>query len=208
MLLVFDINETLLDLAPMDDVLGGSDRRRDWFGLVIRTAMVSAATGDYRDFAELGGAAGRALGLDDDAVATLAATMRALPSHPDVRPGLIALRDAGHRLVALGNSPLRVLEPQLAHADLDAMLHATYSAEQAGALKPNPAPYLFVLDAEHVEPAEATMVAAHDWDVAGAVAVGMRGALITRKGTERPLPLQPDPDYTVATIEELANRLG
>ena len=205
MLYVFDINETLLDLAGLDAEFGSPDLRRAWFTLVIRTSHVSAATGDYRDFAQIGAAAGRYLGVDDTAMQRVARAMRALPPHPDVLPGLHRLHDAGHRLVALGNSPRRVLDPQLEHSGIASLLHATYSVEQAGQLKPNPAAYRLVLDGEGVAPREATMVAAHDWDVAGAAAVGMRTALVVR-GDQRPLPLQPAPDLSVADLEELAAR--
>ncbi len=37
MLLVFDVNETLLDLSPLNHIFG--DHRR-WFDLLIRTATV------------------------------------------------------------------------------------------------------------------------------------------------------------------------
>ena len=200
---VFDINETMLDLADLDAEFGSSDLRRAWFTLVLRTSHVSAATGDYRDFAEIGAAAGHYLGVDDEAMQRVARRMRTLPPHPDVLPGLQRLRDAGHRLVALGNSPRRVLEPQLEHSGIADLLHATYSVEQAGQLKPNLAAYRLVLAAEGVSPQEATMVAAHDWDIAGAAAAGMRTALVVR-ADQRPLPLQPEPDLRVADLQELA----
>jgi len=201
-LFIFDINETLLDMRPLDDVIGSTERRREWFALVIKAALVSASTGVYRDFADLGGAAAAMCGLGEDAVERLGATMRTLPGHPDVLPGLKRLRGGGHRLVALGNSPRRVLEPQLENAGIAPLLHAVYSVEQAHALKPHPAAYHHALTAEGVTAAEATMVAAHDWDIAGAAAVGMRTALLTRGG-QRPLPLQPAPTSTVSTIGQL-----
>lgn len=53
MLYVFDVNETLLDLAGLDDTLGGGQNRRVWFGCVIRGGLVCVATSVYRDFADL-----------------------------------------------------------------------------------------------------------------------------------------------------------
>lgn len=90
MLYVFDINETMLDLAALD----GDPVERDevfgstWFTLVIRTSHVSAATGAYRDFGDIGAAAGRYLGVDDAVMGRVARAMRELPPHPDVVPGL------------------------------------------------------------------------------------------------------------------------
>jgi 2-haloalkanoic acid dehalogenase type II len=142
MLWVFDINETLLDLSPLDTVFaeeaGAVELRRAWFDLLIRTALVVTAIGGYRDFAQLGADCARATGLGDEAIARLGATMRSLPAHPDVPGALDALRESGQRLVALGNSPKQVIESQLAHAGVAGLFDGAYSAEQAGALKPAP----------------------------------------------------------------------
>jgi 2-haloacid dehalogenase len=183
LLYVFDVNETLLDLAGLDDILGGEQNRRTWFDLVIRAALVSAATCVYRDFADLALMAARYLETTDvvpfDAARNLPQAMSALTPHADVLPALRRMREHGHRLVVLGNSPRRVLDPQLEATGIVDLLHNLYSVEQAGALKPNPAPYHLVLNREDAEPLDAVMVAAHDWDLAGAAAVGMRTVLVT-----------------------------
>lgn len=197
MQIVFDINETLLDLAPLDDVLGGPDVRTRWFDLVIHTALVVTASGDYRDFAEIAGHCARAVAPGSD-VSRLGATLRSLPPHPDVEPALARLREQGHRLVALGNSPRAVIEAQVAGLGFDVI----HSAEEAGALKPSPKAYALLDRGD--EPA--VMVAAHDWDVAGAKAAGLRTAFVARDG-RIPLPGQPDPDWTVTDLTELAREL-
>jgi 2-haloacid dehalogenase len=197
MLLVFDINETLLDLAPLDDVLGGTEVRTRWFDLVIHTALVVTASGRYQDFAEIAGACARTVAPEAD-VPALGRTLRSLPPHPDVVPALAELREQGHRLVALGNSPQAVVESQVAGLGFDAV----YSAEAAGALKPSPKAYALV---EHGgEPP--VMVAAHDWDIAGAQAAGMRTAFVTRDG-RLPLPAHVSPDWTVTDLAEWARSL-
>lgn len=197
MLMVFDINETLLDLAPLDDVLGGAEVRTRWFDLLIHTALVVTASGRYQDFAQLAGACARTVAPEAD-LPRLAVALRSLPPHPDVEPALADLRDQGHRLVALGNSPQAVIEAQLGDLGFDAI----YSAESAGALKPSPAAYALV---EHAgEPP--VMIAAHDWDIAGAQAAGMRTAFVTRDG-RLPLPAHPSPDWTVTDLAEWARSL-
>jgi 2-haloacid dehalogenase len=211
MLWVFDVNETLLDLAPLDGVFerrtGVAGLRSEWFDLLIRTALVVTATDRYEDFAALGAASARAVArrhgadFDDEAVAELGATIRTLPPHPEVRAALTALRDRGHRLVALGNSPQAVVDAQLAHADLVPPLEAVYSVQRAGVLKPGPRAYRLVLESEGVEPGEAVMVAAHDWDVAGAQAAGMRTVFLTR-GHGEPLPSGPGPDVVARDLTE------
>jgi 2-haloacid dehalogenase len=206
---VFDVNETLLDLSPLDGVFerhtGVPGLRAEWFDLLIRSALATTAAGQYRDFAQLGaacaGSVAQAHGTrsTEAVVAQLAATMRALPVHPEVPTALAALRERGHRLVALANSPQAVVQAQLDHAKLATLMDAVYSAEGARALKPAAAPYRLVLTAENVAPDQAVMVAAHDWDIAGAQAVGMRTAFVARGG-RRPLPSWPDPDLVAADL--------
>jgi len=50
------------------------------------------------------------------------------------------------------------------------------SVEEAGRFKPDPAPYQVALQRAAVEPCQALMVAAHDWDIIVARAVGILGA--------------------------------
>jgi 2-haloacid dehalogenase len=209
MLWVFDVNETMLDLSPLDDVFaahtGAPQLRTHWFDLLIRTALVTTATGGYRDFGQLGAACARAVGQahgtpwDDNASAGLGAALRTLPAHPDVAPALTALRERGERLVALANSPQATVDAQLQHAGLAGIFHAVYSVEGAGMLKPGPAAYHLVLRSEAVDADRAVMVAAHDWDIAGAQAVGMRTAFIARDDRV-PLPGWPTPDIVAPDL--------
>ncbi|WP_051799285.1 haloacid dehalogenase type II [Catenuloplanes japonicus] len=216
MLWVFDVNETLLDLAPLDDVFarhtGAAELRATWFDLVIRTALTTTAAGEYRDFGQIGGACARAVAdahgtpLDDAALGEVAGTMRGLPAHPEVAATLTALRADGHRIVALANSPQATVDAQLAHAGLAPLFDAVYSAETVRALKPSPAAYRLVLDTEQTDPARTAMVAAHDWDIAGAHAAGMRTAFVARAG-RRPLPHWPAPDAVGADLAEATSAL-
>ncbi len=184
MLLIFDINETLLDLSPLDDVFGN---HRPWFDLLIRTATVRTAAASYVDFGQLGAACARqvlgiAEGADDPRLARLTDTMRSLPPHPDTVAGLQLARHGGHRVVALGNSPRATVDAQLDHAGLSTLFDAAYSADEVRALKPSPTPYRLVLEKEHVAADAATLIAAHDWDVAGASLAGLRSVLVRRGG--------------------------
>lgn len=69
------------------------------------------------------------------------------------------------------------------------------SVEEVRACKPDARVYRAALERFG---AEATLVAAHGWDVAGARAAGMRAVFV---GTEWPLPLDP-PELTAASLEE------
>ena len=108
---VFDVNETLLDLRaldpPFEAAFGRPDVRREWFGQLLQSALVSIVTDAYRDFGTLGGAAlemvaaRHGLTLPDAQRDAILGTMRRLPPHPEVRSALERLRGAGVRLAAL-----------------------------------------------------------------------------------------------------------
>src|SRR5437879_12957723 len=52
--LVFDVNETLLDLAALDPhfkrVFGDAAVRREWFATMLQSALLLTVTGPYFDF--------------------------------------------------------------------------------------------------------------------------------------------------------------
>ncbi|HVV09066.1 haloacid dehalogenase type II [Amycolatopsis sp.] len=213
MLCVFDINETLLDLTALDemflDLTGSATAREEWFTLVIHTALTVTATGGYRDFAEIAGAAAGAIAagygrpFDDAQRQRIGAGLRELPPHPDVPDALARLRGDGFTLVALGNSPLATIEAQLANSGLAGLFDRVFSAEQAGALKPAAAPYRQVLDAYDIRADEAIMIAAHDWDIAGAQAAGLRTGFVARPG-QTELPGAPAATLTAPDLGALA----
>ncbi|WP_371807631.1 HAD family hydrolase, partial [Arhodomonas sp. KWT] len=112
--IVFDVNETLLDLAALDPVFerlfGDAGARREWFAQVLQSAMTVTLTGRYEDFSTVGAAAlsmvaqRRGVTLERAGRQDVAAGMRRLPPHPEVADALARLRDAGFPLVALTNS--------------------------------------------------------------------------------------------------------
>ena len=212
MLWIFDVNETMLDLSPLDSVFaqhfGTPNARGEWFNLLVRSALVATASGQYRDFAQLGAACARTVAqrfdvqLPQAAVEQIGTTMRRLPAHADVPDALATLRAAGHRLVVLANSPQAVVDAQLEYAGLTGLLDQVYSAEHAATLKPGPAAYRFALEREGHRPDDSVLVAAHDWDIAGAQAAGMHTVFVARPGHTL-LPTWPDPDAVVADFHPL-----
>jgi len=190
--IVFDVNETLLDVGALDPffigMFGESAARREWFGQMLQSAFVSTITGTYRDFGTLGMSAltmvARRRGvelLDKDRTA-LRDGMRQLPPHPEVREALERLRAAGFRLVTLTNSTLEAGEAQLANAGLREFLEQTLSADSVRRLKPAPEPYRMAAARMGVTVQEIRLVAAHAWDIAGALNAGCAAAFVARPG--------------------------
>ncbi|MFN2518201.1 MAG: HAD hydrolase-like protein, partial [Jatrophihabitantaceae bacterium] len=67
------------------------------------------------------------------------------------------------------------------------------SADSVQRLKPAPEPYLAVAKAFDVDICDVRLVAAHSWDVAGALAAGCTAAFVARPGMVlSPLGRQPD----------------
>jgi 2-haloacid dehalogenase len=202
---VFDVNETLLDMAALDDAVFGGDSalRGRWFSQVLQSALVTTLLGGYRPFGELGASALEMVAPDRSPEA-LRAAMTTMPAFPDVRPALEALRARGDRLAALTQSKADVLEAQVAGAGIADCFDELCSADQAGRLKPAPEPYRYAVSRLGVEPGEATLVAAHAWDVAGAHAAGLQTVLVARPGVAAD-PSQPPPGRVVRDLGELAS---
>ncbi|TDV44242.1 haloacid dehalogenase type II [Actinophytocola oryzae] len=216
MLCVFDVNETLLDLAALDeffaDVTGDPAARREWFDLMIHNALVITATGGYRPFGQIAAACLPTVAVTRGRTATpeqqreLGQRLRRLPAHPEAAGAVTRLRDAGFAVVALTNSVLDVAEDQLRNAGLSPLFDAVYSADQVGRLKPAPEPYRFVVEARQASPSDAVLIAAHDWDVAGATAAGLSAAFVAREGrvplssTDAPAVVGVDLDDITASL--------
>jgi 2-haloacid dehalogenase len=190
--IAFDVNETLLDLgaldAPFEALLGNAARRPQWFAQMLQLAFAGGLTGQYVDFTAAQRAALAMLGeregvpLSADDIDSLVALMSSLPPHPEVPGALAGLARTSLRLVALTNSVRAVARAQLAYAGLDRYFHAVMSADEVAHLKPAPQPYLEVAERCDVPIGEVRLVAAHWWDVAGALSAGCQAAFVARPG--------------------------
>jgi 2-haloacid dehalogenase len=217
--LVFDVNETLIDIhsmAPLFAELFG-DRRvlREWFGQLVMYSMTATLSERYVDFFTLGQGVLRMLGdiyrvnITDDDVLRVKAGMLTMPAHPDAADGLTQLRDNGFRLVTLTNSPPTAGGPTpLENAGLAGLFERQLSVDSCRAFKPSPVVYRYVCQVLDVAPADCMMVAAHVWDTLGAQNVGFKTALITRWGNP-PLPVDglPQPNLVVDDLRQLAEQL-
>jgi 2-haloacid dehalogenase len=214
--IAFDVNETLLDLASLDEVFerafGNAAVRAEWFALMLQLTFVGGLTGRYVDFPSAQRAAlsmladSRGIALDEGVAETLVARMRQLAPHPDAAGALARLADAGFPLAALTNSPRDVARAQLEHAELAGGFAAILSADDVRALKPRPEPYHLVAETFGVPVADVRLVAAHAWDVSGALAAGCAAAFVGRGG-KVPSPLGERPDIVGRDLDEVADRI-
>ena len=213
--IAFDVNETLLDLraldAPFAAAFGDASLRPLWFALMLQAAFVGGLTGSYVDFTTAQRSALAMLATRQKVSLTAAQTdaivdgMRALPPHPEVRGAMERLRRR-FRLVALTNSPADVAEAQMRNGGLRDLLEAVYSADEVKTLKPAAAPYRMVAERTGVPIGEVRLVAAHGWDIAGALAAGCRAAFVARPGAVL-YPHGPQPDVVGPDLATVADAL-
>lgn len=214
--IVFDVNETLLDLGALDPdfarIFGEVAARQSWFQQMLQSAFVSTITGAYADFGAIGMAAldmlaaRRGISLGDDDRQAVREGMRALPPHPDVREALMRLRDSGLRLATLTNSTAAVGDAQIVNAGLRDLFEQTLSADTVRRLKPAPEPYRMAAEAMGVPIGEVRLVAAHAWDIAGALRAGCAAAFVGRSGQVLD-PLVERPDIVGADLREVADQI-
>jgi 2-haloacid dehalogenase len=213
---LFDVNETLLDLAALDGeferVFGDRGVRLAWFGQLLQSAMVATITDRYSDFGTVGRAAldmtAEKLGVElsaEDREAVVGGMTR-LPAHPEVPGALRRLEEGGLRLASLTNSTEKVARAQLEHAGVIDRFEAVLSADMVRRLKPAPEPYRMAAERLGVDPGDVLLVAAHAWDVAGALRAGCQAAFVARPGKVLD-PLVEPPELVVADLDELADLL-
>lgn len=210
--LVFDVNETMLDLSALDPhfdrIFTDRRSRAEWFALVLRNALTLTVTKRYSDFGAIAGAsltmvaATRGITLTQSDRDTIAAAVRNLPPHADVAPSLDLVQRSGLKLAALTNSPPDIATAQLANAGLARYFTQILSVHPTQRFKPHPATYRHAAEQLATPLEQMMMVAAHDWDIAGAMAVGMQGAYITRPGMALN-PLLPPPTITAPTMDAI-----
>lgn len=214
--LVFDVNETLLDLRgldrPFEQVFGDAKVRGEWFQQLLQSALVSTVTDAYADFGTIGRAAlaivarRRGRQLADAEVDQILGAVKRLPPHPEVADALERLRDGGYRLATLTNSTGAVAQAQLENAGLAPLFERIVSADTARRLKPAPEAYHLAARELGVEVGQLRLVAAHAWDVAGALRAGCLAAFVARPGMVLD-PLAPSPDIVGADLGEIADAL-
>jgi 2-haloacid dehalogenase len=214
--IAFDVNETLLDLRVLDpyfeELFGAAAVRGQWFAQMLQLSFVGGLTGRYLDFTTAQRAALQMLaarqGVDmsDAAVAEMVERMKSLPPHPEVDVALARLQDTGLTMIALTNSTAEVAAAQLSHAQLRDRFNAVMSADDGRALKPAAAPYHAVARAFDVLPDRVRLVAAHSWDISGALSAGLKAAFVTRPGMVLS-PVGPQPDIVGADLGAVVDQI-
>ena len=216
--LVFDVNQTLSDLAPLADRFGEVGAPRElataWFAGLLRDGFALATTGEAAPFAEIARAELEWVlrpvigeGKLSAAVGHVLDGLGSLGVHPDVADGVRALRALDIELVTLSNGAASVAEGLFERAGIRAEFSRLLSVEDAGVWKPAAAAYDHALTDCGVPAEKAMLVAVHPWDIHGASRAGLRTAWLNRDGASYPGHFAA-PEVSVGSLVDLAAELG
>ena len=216
-IIVFDVNETLLDLDTIqpvfDRIFGDPAAMRLWFADLITYSEALTLAGVYVPFTDIGGAVLRMLAATRDIMiseadaAELTDRFATMPPHPEVPAALRRLRAHGFRLFTLTDNTLAISGRQLEHGGIIDLFERRFSVDETVKRhKPAPEAYHSVAAALGVEPGNICLIASHVWDTLGAAATGWQAALILREGNA-PLDVGPQPDYIGADLDAVADQL-
>jgi 2-haloacid dehalogenase len=127
-----------------------------------------------------------------------------LPAWPDVVEGLARLKRR-YIIAPVSNGHISIMTNLAKHTGMD--WDAILGAEIAQGYKPQPQVYLKSAEAAGVAPAEAMMVAAHEYDLIAAASCGLKTALVPRPleyGPDRPADPAPPQTFDVVAADFLA----
>ena len=216
--LIFDVNETLLDietLTPLFQRIFGDGRvMREWFAQLVLYSQALTVAGVYTSFGSLGVGVlqmvgqTRGVSVNNRDVDELRARMRTMPAHPDVAAALQRLKTAGFRLITLTNSAPEARGNPLQRAGLAGYFERMFSVDAVKRFKPAPETYRHAGATLGVDMPSMCLVAAHAWDTLGAKAAGCAAALVARAGNAS-LSVEgvPQPDIVAPNLSGIADEI-
>src|SRR5580704_12323777 len=163
-LIVFDVNETLLDLGTMEPtfqrIFCDKSAMRLWFANLILYSAALTVAGCYVPFTDIGSAVMKMLAdtqgikIDEADRRELTEKFSTMPPHPEVPAALRKLRDAGFRLFTLTDNLLEVQSRQLEHGGIADLFEQRFSADGVKHHKPSPQAYGYLEKQMGVKPSE------------------------------------------------------
>jgi 2-haloacid dehalogenase len=212
---LFDLNGTLLDPSGIADAIGGKQDDRRLVGEAFHEALLltmadTLSGGEYRPLPEyLRATLERALrteGRDTGMLDTAMERAATMEPFPDAGSAISRLRGADLRVGVLTNSTAEAAERALAAAGLRDQLEIVIGSDEVQRFKPHPRVYGHAVERVGAQADEVVLVAAHGWDVMGAMRAGLRGAWVAR--SERWLvPIVPEPDVRGEDLDDVARSI-
>jgi 2-haloacid dehalogenase len=215
-LIVFDVNETLLDLRTMEPtferIFGDKRDMRLWFSNFIMYSAALTVAGCYVPFTDIGAAVMKMMAdtqgikISDADKKELTEKFSTMPPYEEVPGALRKLRAAGFRLFTLTDNLLEVQTRQLTHGGIVDLFERRFSADGVKHHKPSRQAYGYVEKELGLPPSRFCLIACHTWDTLGAVAAGWEAALIKRVGNDV-LGVGPQPQIVGDNLNDVADQL-
>ena len=214
--IVFDCNETLLDLSTVTPIfrrLFGEPRTmRLWFQELITYSQALTIAGVYVPFTDISSAvldkiaAPRKVKITAEDRKELTDRFATMPPYPDVPVGLRKLKSAGFHLFTLTDNLLEIQTRQLEHGGIIDKFERRFSVDGVGHHKPSHEAYAYVEAQLGTKPSDMLLIASHTWDTIGALGAGWRAALIKRPGNDV-LGVGPQPEVVGTDLNDVADQL-
>ncbi|MBZ9728937.1 haloacid dehalogenase type II [Salegentibacter sp. JZCK2] len=216
-IIIFDVNETLLNLIPLKEEVNAALQNEMgfdvWFPKLLHYSLVETTTGNYSNFSEIAAATFKMISgkfdkeFSDPEIKNILSEITKLPPYPDVKPGLEQLKNEGYKLIAFSNGKPDILKVQLKFAEIDSYFDGIHSVEEIKKYKPHPESYKHILRKYQVTPKRALMVAAHAWDIMGAKRAKLQTCFVERPGKNL-FELAENPDFSVLGITEIPEQIN
>lgn len=215
-IVVFDVNETLLNLETLsplfERIFGETLAMRLWYANLIMYAEAFTLANSYVPFTDIGAsvlhvlASTRGISITETDKRDFLEALTTMPPYPEVPAALERLRAAGFRLFTLTQGQPEVQLRQLERGGIIHNFERCFSVDQVRRYKPAPETYAYVEAQLGAEPSDLMLVACHAWDTLGAVAAGWHAALIKRPDNDV-LAIGPQPELIGTDLTDIAEQL-
>jgi 2-haloacid dehalogenase len=215
-LIVFDVNETLLDLQHVTPILGrifGDEGVTQlWFANLVLYSCALTLADHYVPFTDIGAAVmemlakSRGIEIAPADKKELTQAFSEMPPYAEVPGALDRLLASGFRLFTLTNNLSEAQAHQLTRGGIVDRFERRFSVESVRRHKPAPEVYAYVVKELAANPSQMLLVACHTWDTLGAVAAGWQAALIKRVGNNV-LGVGPQPQIVGNDLDDVADQL-
>jgi 2-haloacid dehalogenase len=216
-IIVFDVNETLLNLETLQPtfqrIFDDTAAMRLWFANLITYSEALTLAGVYVPFTDIGAAvlrmlaSTRGIAISDADASELTDRFASMAPHPEVPAALRRLRENDFRLFTLTDNTLAIAGHQLEKAGVIDVFERRFSVDETVRRhKPAQEAYHSVASALELDPRDICLIACHVWDTIGALAAGWQAGLILREGNS-PLDVGPQPTYIGDDLDAIADQL-
>lgn len=179
-----------------------------WFASSLRDAFAFSHGGEYRPLKEILEAelprTLHLLGIEPkEAQQQVIATLSELELQPTAKEALQIFNKAGWKIVALTNGSEQATFNLLEKAGVKQYFAEVYSCDAIAVTKPHPDVYKMIPTDDLTK---VWLVAAHAWDIAGAISIGMKTAFVKQLEKDY-LEVYPQPQIVAENLADAARQI-